>query len=80
MDDESKLPTNMPVKVEEPDPLEPVDENATQAENDSIARGSYSHHSPADELSKIVDGLQSVDIVRSASADKGLDVTRIVLS
>lgn len=71
MDDENKTPTNVSAKLDEQRFAEAVKQNATQAANDSVAPASYDHHSPADELYMIIDGLQSVDIAESARADKG---------
>lgn len=68
MDDENKTPT---AKLDERSLAEAVEQNASQAANDYIAPSSYNHHSPADELDKVIDGLQSVNIVESACDDKG---------
>lgn len=71
MDDENKTPTNVSAKLDEQRFVEAVEQNVTQAANDSIAPASYNHHSPADELNMVIDGLQSVDIAESARDDKG---------
>lgn len=71
MDDENKTPTNNSSKLDERKFVEAVEQNGTQVANDTSAPASYNHHSPADELNKVIDGLQSVDIAESAHDDKG---------
>ncbi|KAK1372239.1 hypothetical protein POM88_028432 [Heracleum sosnowskyi] len=70
MDDENKTPTNVSAKLDEQRFTEAVEQNATQAANDSIAPASYNHHSPADGLNMVIDDLQSVDIAESVRDDK----------
>ncbi|XP_017243732.2 uncharacterized protein LOC108215698 isoform X1 [Daucus carota subsp. sativus] len=71
MDDENKTPTNISAKLDQQRFVEAVEKNAAEATNDSIASASYNEHFPADELDKVIDGLQSVDIAESACDDKG---------
>ncbi|KAK1387061.1 hypothetical protein POM88_015239 [Heracleum sosnowskyi] len=78
MDDENKTPTNVSAKLDEQRFTEAVEQNATQAANDSIAPASYNHHSPADGLNMVIDDLQSVDIAESVRDDKGADRNPLV--
>uniref|UniRef100_A0A5B6ZC60 2-phosphoglycerate kinase n=1 Tax=Davidia involucrata TaxID=16924 RepID=A0A5B6ZC60_DAVIN len=85
MDDENKLPTNMPEKIEESNPAMSDDKNAIQTENNSTAVcDSHSENSncsvgnarseegvSADQLNKVSDRLESIDIARSVSENKG---------
>lgn len=71
MDDENKTPTNVSAKMDEQKFVEAVQQNATQATNDSVAPATYNNQSPADELHMVIDGLQSVNIAESARDDRG---------
>ncbi|THG09814.1 hypothetical protein TEA_010590 [Camellia sinensis var. sinensis] len=85
MDDENKLPTDMPAKAEEPNSVTSDDKNVTQMEsNSSILCDSHSENtnrSPqdarsmeetnADLLNKVSDCLESINIAESVSDDKG---------
>ncbi|KAK1361001.1 2-phosphoglycerate kinase [Heracleum sosnowskyi] len=79
MDDENKTPTNVSAKLDEQRFAEAVEQNATQVANDSIAPASYNHHSFADELNMVIDGLQSVDLAESARDDKDSGADRNTL-
>ncbi|CAL5404833.1 unnamed protein product [Camellia sinensis] len=84
MDDENKLPTDMPAKAEEPNSVTSDDKNVTQMEsNSSILCDSHSENtncSPqdarsmeetnADLLNKVSDCLESINIAESVSDDK----------
>ncbi|KAL8109784.1 hypothetical protein AgCh_025758 [Apium graveolens] len=65
-----KIRVSIPYKLDEQRFAEAVERNATQAANDSIAPASYNHHSPADELNMVIDGLQSI-VIAEARDDKG---------
>ncbi|KAM7494632.1 hypothetical protein LguiB_029241 [Lonicera macranthoides] len=77
MDDENKLPTSIPATIEEPNSLKADDKDETQMENASIKN----HTSPenakskelisTDELTKVSDGMKSIDLVGSISENKG---------
>ncbi|KAL6959857.1 hypothetical protein U1Q18_040008 [Sarracenia purpurea var. burkii] len=85
MDDENKLPSDIPAKVEEPSSLTSGDENVIKMENDSsIGRGNHGENtkcSPqdassvdrthADQLNKVSDCIESIKIATSVSDDKG---------
>ncbi|KAF5947698.1 hypothetical protein HYC85_013655 [Camellia sinensis] len=85
MDDENKLPTDMPAKAEEPNSVTSDDKNVSQMEsNSSILCDSHSENtnrSPqdarsmeetnADLLNKVSDCLESINIAESVSDDKG---------
>lgn len=85
MDDENKLPTDMPAKAEEPNSVTSDDKNVTQMEsNSSILCDSHrenTNRSPqdarsmeetnADLLNKVSDCLESINIAESVSDDKG---------
>lgn len=71
MDDENKTPTNVSAKMDEQKFVKAVQQNATQATNDSVAPATYNNQSPADELHMVIDGLQSVNIAESARDDRG---------
>ncbi|KAA8533877.1 hypothetical protein F0562_031394 [Nyssa sinensis] len=85
MDDENKLPTNMPEKIEDPNPVMSDDKNALQMENNStIVCDSHGENSncpvgnvrseeglSADQLNKVSERLESIDIARTISENKG---------
>lgn len=85
MDDENKLPTDIPAKAEEPNSVTSDDKTVTQMEsNSSILCDSHSENtnrSPqdarlmeetnADLLNKVSDCLESINIAESVSDDKG---------
>ncbi|KAK3001353.1 hypothetical protein RJ639_021132 [Escallonia herrerae] len=82
MDDENKMPANMPEKVEEAKCLKVSDKSATKVQIDSTACGSFSKNSASGNakpeemmssgmLDKVLDGLKSIDIVDSVSKNKG---------
>ncbi|KAK9292874.1 hypothetical protein L1049_020855 [Liquidambar formosana] len=86
MDDENKLPTNLPEKIEEPNPSVTSHDNAaTPVENNSpIVSGncievsnccpenvSLKEGISADQVNKVSDSLESIDIAGSVSENKG---------
>ncbi|KAK2975816.1 hypothetical protein RJ640_022833 [Escallonia rubra] len=82
MDDENKIPANMPEKVEEAKSLKISDKSATKVQIDSTACGSFSKNSASGNakpeeivssgmLDKVLDGLKSIDIVDGVSENKG---------
>ncbi|KAA8539791.1 hypothetical protein F0562_026483 [Nyssa sinensis] len=83
MDDENKLPTNMPEKIES-NPVTSDDKSAIQMESTTVDCGSHSENSnfssgnvrsqegiSADELNKVSDHLESIDIAQNAPDNKG---------
>lgn len=77
MDDENKLPTSIPATIEEPNSLKADDKDETQMENASIKNHTSLENAKSkelistDELTKVSDGMKSIDLVGSISENKG---------